>query len=133
MKFKYKFANETLEIEVNDEWGNTLIELDRLEYNNKHKETRRHSSLECMDYEGEFFADEIDIPLLLERKETAALLRYAVKQLKHKQRDLIYALYLADKPLSQSEYASHLGIEEESVKQSAWRARSALKKIIKLK
>ena len=46
MKIQYQFADKTVEIEVSDEWGNILIDLDRQEYNNDHKETRRHASLE---------------------------------------------------------------------------------------
>jgi hypothetical protein len=37
MKIEYKFADETMEIEVSDEWGSILIDLDRQEYNNNHK------------------------------------------------------------------------------------------------
>lgn len=44
MKIKYKFATETVEIEVADDWGNLVIDLDRQEYNNDHAETRRHVS-----------------------------------------------------------------------------------------
>ena len=33
MKIKYAFADETVEIEVSEEWGNILIDLDRQEYN----------------------------------------------------------------------------------------------------
>lgn len=29
MKIKYAFADETVEIEVSEEWGNILIDLDR--------------------------------------------------------------------------------------------------------
>ena len=29
MKIKYKFATETVEIEVADDWGNLVIDLDR--------------------------------------------------------------------------------------------------------
>lgn len=55
MKIKYQFANESIEIEVSDDWGNILIGLDRLEYNVNQKETRRHVSLNGMDYEYEIF------------------------------------------------------------------------------
>lgn len=44
MKIKYQFATETVEIEVADDWGNLVIDLDRQEYNNDHTETRRHVS-----------------------------------------------------------------------------------------
>ena len=56
MKIQYKFASETIAIEVSDEWGEILIDLDRQEYNNDHKETRRHYHMEGCVYEGEDFA-----------------------------------------------------------------------------
>ena len=130
MKIRYEFIDGTVEIEVDDEWGNLLIDLDRQDYNINHKETRRHISLNGLDYEGGWFADDIDIPLLLEGKETAEMVHNAVEQLKPKQRDLIYALYLADKPLSQAEYGKQLGIAETSVQQNARRAKQALKAIL---
>ncbi len=43
MKIKYEFATETIEFEVEDKWAEIVMELDRCEYNNDHKETRRHS------------------------------------------------------------------------------------------
>ena len=58
MKIKYQFATETVEIEVSDDWGNLVIDLDRQEYNNDHKETRRHVSLDAAEFEGEVFAVE---------------------------------------------------------------------------
>ena len=43
MKTKYEFVNgEVVEIEVSEEWAEVLAELDRQEYNNDKKETRRH-------------------------------------------------------------------------------------------
>ena len=45
MKIQYKFATDTVTIEVDDRWGELLVDLNRQEYNNDHKETRRHSSI----------------------------------------------------------------------------------------
>lgn len=39
MKIQYKFATETVTIEVDDRWGELLVDLNRQEYNNDHKET----------------------------------------------------------------------------------------------
>ena len=47
MKIEYKFVTGTVEVEVPDEWGTVLVDLDRQEYNNDHKETRRHCSLDA--------------------------------------------------------------------------------------
>lgn len=53
MKIKYQFATETVEIEVADDWGNLVIDLDRQEYNNDHTETRRHVSYDALDFDGD--------------------------------------------------------------------------------
>lgn len=47
MKVRYEFVNgEISEIEVDDNLGELLVDFDRQEYNNDHKETRRHISLD---------------------------------------------------------------------------------------
>lgn len=46
MKIKYEFATETIEVEVSEEMYALHMELDRVEYNNNHRETRRHVSLD---------------------------------------------------------------------------------------
>jgi len=56
MKYKYDFCNEAVEIDVPEEWAQVLQNLDREEYNNNQKETRRHSSLEV------FNPDELPSP-----------------------------------------------------------------------
>ena len=51
MKIKYEFVTgETVEVEVDDSIGKVMVELDRIEYNNDHKETRRHCSLSAIKY-----------------------------------------------------------------------------------
>lgn len=130
MKIKYQFANESIEIEVSDDWGNILIDLGRQEYNVNQKETRRHVSLNGMDYEGDIFADEINIEEFLLKEEMTEILRVAIKKLKPQQQELINALYLSEQPMSQAEYGKQIGIEETSVQQNARRAKSKLREII---
>ena len=43
--YKYEFVNETIEIEVSEEWEKRLKDEDRDEYNIEHRETRRHEGL----------------------------------------------------------------------------------------
>ena len=46
MKIRYEFVNgEVSEIEVDDSLGELLVDFDRQQYNNDHRETRRHVSL----------------------------------------------------------------------------------------
>ena len=56
MKYKYDFCNEAVEIDVPEEWAQVLQNLDREEYNNNQKETRRNISLETFD------SDELSVP-----------------------------------------------------------------------
>ena len=56
MKITYEFVTgEISEVEVDESLGGMLLDLDRQQYNNDHKETRRHVSLDGMDYEGVCF------------------------------------------------------------------------------
>ncbi len=132
VNIKYRFADGHIEeLEVEQEIAEALNELDRKEYNNTQKECRRHVLFSGMEYEGDNLVD----PRL--NTEQAAIgridtrkIRLALQQLRPQQQALIYALYLSTKPLSQAEYAAVLGVREDSVKQNAWRARLALKKIL---
>ncbi len=56
-KYEYSFSNESVNIEVSDEWADILEELDRIEYNNNHAETRRHVSLDDGE-DGEWLSTE---------------------------------------------------------------------------
>lgn len=58
MKIKYEFATETVEIEVSEDWGDVLVDLNRQEYNNNHKETRRHTTLNNGYDDGDWLAVE---------------------------------------------------------------------------
>ena len=78
MKIKYKFATETVEIEVADDWGNLVIDLDRQEYNNDHTETRRHVSYDALDFDGDALA--VEDPALTAYTEKDALWE-AIEQL----------------------------------------------------
>ena len=76
MKIRYEFVTgEFSEIEVDDSLGELLVDFDRQQYNNDHKETRRHVSLDGMEYEGELFASVADTADEVERREELAQLR----------------------------------------------------------
>jgi len=133
IKIAYRFADGHVEeIEVEQEVAKALKELDRQEYNNTKKETRRHTLLSAMEYESQCFADQgLNTEWLAIGKIGAEKFWTAFRRLKPKQQELLYALYLSDRPISQAEYAVRLGIHEKSVKQNAWRARKDLKDFLK--
>ena len=132
VKITYRFADgHEEELEVEKEVAETLKELDRQEYNNTQKESRRHVFRGALEFECENLADpRMDTEEAAIRRIDARKLWLALQQLKPQQQAMIFALYLSQKPLSQAEYAVVLGVREENVKQNAWRARLALKKIL---
>ena len=108
MKIKYEFVNESTEIEVSEEWGSVLLELDRQEYNYNHKETRRHCSLEAYNQDDNLFSSDEDvldtIISCFEREE----LKEAVSKLSEPQQKIIHAVF--DCNISPSKYAKIKGI-----------------------
>lgn len=125
MKIEYQFATETVEIEVDDDWGNLVIDLDRQEYNNDHKETRRHVSLDAALYEGEAFADE---GAGLEKYAERIDLQRAISTLTDHQQRIIKGYFFDG--LTYVELGEELGISEAGVRQAANRALKQLRKII---
>lgn len=123
MKIKYQFATETVEIEVADDWGNLVIDLDRQEYNNDHAETRRHVSYDALDFDGDALA--VEDPALTTYTEQDAL-REAIGQLTPNQQDIIRAYYFEGRTFT--EIAQALGVGVSSVIRAAERAKKTLKK-----
>ena len=125
MKIKYQFATETVEIEVDDDWGCLVIDMDRQEYNNNHKETRRHVSLDAALYEGEAFADEgADLEKYADRID----LQLAISTLTEHQQRIIKGHYFEG--LTYVELSKELCITEACVRKAADRALKQLRKII---
>ena len=129
MKIQYKFASETIAIEVSDEWGEILIYLDRQEYNNNHKETRRHYHLEGCAYEGEDFAiEDPALARLLEDDGLLAKLPSAVASLLPRQRRLINQVFVERK--TYVAIAREDGVDESAVRKAVGRALKKLEKLL---
>jgi RNA polymerase sigma-70 factor (ECF subfamily) len=130
VKISYKFVNgEANEIEVNDELGEVVLGLDRKEYNNNHKETRRHTSLDGMEYEGELFGKEDEeIAAVTAEEPIEERLKNAISTLKPDQQDLISAIYFDG--VSVNEYAARMGIHQSAVSHRLQTIYRKLKKLI---
>ena len=62
MKIKCAFQDGSVtEVEVSDEIGAVIIDLDRQEYNINHKETRRHCSLDAFNLDDTLFPADDDV------------------------------------------------------------------------
>ena len=121
MKVTYKFANgEHSDIDIDERWADELRALDRQELNNDRAQTRRHCSLNGMDYEGDLFADDGDVLSDFLKRQNAEQLCAAINSLLPQQKELLHKVFF--------EGQSVAGIaREENVNEAAIRGR--LKKI----
>ena len=126
MKIKYKFANESIEIDVAEKWGDIVVELNRLEYNTNHAETRRHTSLSSFAYEDrKHFADGTD--LLADLIDSEVVSR-AMANLTERQQYLIRKIYLEGWKFT--EIAAIEGVDESAIRHAVKRAKDRLKKVL---
>lgn len=129
MKIQYKFVNETISIDVPDDWGEILIDLDRQEYNNDHKETRRHYSLEGKVYEGmDYAVEDSDLEALFAGPTDEERLHAAIQKLDANQREMIRAIYFED--VSVNDYAARMGVTQSAISHRLQTVKKKLKKLL---
>ena len=130
MKIRYEFVNgEVSEIEVDEGLGELLVDFDRQQYNNDHKEIRRHVSLDGMDYEGELFTSAEDTERELLRREDTARLMEAMEALSPSQRELLLKVYFEDQRIV--DIARAEGVTKQSVHERLKRAIHKLKNFLR--
>ena len=129
MEIKYEFVTgEVLAIEVEDELGEVILELDRQERNNDRRESRRHMSLDGMDFEGETFRAEADTPReAMGRVDTERLME-ALDMLSLSQRELLLKVYF--KGMRVADIARVEGVSEAAVRKRLKKIYGKLKKVL---
>ena len=129
MKVRYEFVTgEFTEIEVDDSLGELLVDFDRREYNNDHKETRRHVSLDGMEYEGELFASVADTADEVECREKLARLCRAMEALSPPQRELVLKVYFEN--MRVSDIARAEGVSEAAIRNRLKKIYARMKKFL---
>jgi RNA polymerase sigma-70 factor (ECF subfamily) len=140
MKVHYEFSRDGItgarnysDVEVTEELGQVLMELDRQEYNINRAETRRHESLNCNNDKWDILVDpKVDVEADVFKSINSDILKSIISTFKVEEQKIIYWLYLSEKPLSQLEISKILDISENAVKQRAKYIRTKLKdKLIK--
>ena len=113
--YRYHFSNgETISIDVSNDWGEILIDLDRQEYNNNHKETRRHYSLEGKVYEGmDYAVEDSGLEALFAGPTDEECLRTAIQQLTPDQQEMVQAIYFEN--VSVNDYAARMGVTQSAI------------------
>ena len=128
--YRYPFSNgETISIEIPDNWGEILIDLNRLEYNNDHKETRRHYSLEGKVYEGKDYAvEDPGLEALFAGPTDEERLRAAIQKLDPDQQAMIRAIYFEG--VSVNDYAARMGVTQSAISHRLQTVKKKLKKLL---
>ena len=113
MKIKYEFANEAVEIEVDEKWATLVLELDREEYNDNHRETRRHCSLDALNLDDALLPSEVDVFEAVADTETKRNLYRAIEKLNPQQRELIWRVYFQGE--HPADIARELGVSKTAI------------------
>ena len=124
MNIEYKFVTGTVEVEVPDDWGSILVDMDRQEYNIDHKETRRHCSLEAYNLDDALLPSDEDVVRDIIKAEEAGRLCEALSRLDTDQRELVEALYFEG--VKAADFAKQKGVSPSAITQ---RKATVLKKL----
>ena len=129
VKITYRFADGHVEeLEVEQEIAETIKELDRQEYNNNHRETRRHVTFDCTEEKSWLAVDDQRLSRLLDGPPDEIRLRVAINQLEQHHRDLIIAIFY--RGIKIVEYAKLTGVSQSAISQQLGIAIKKLKKLL---
>ena len=129
VKITYRFADGHVEeMEVEEEVAETLKELDRQEYNNNHRETRRHVTFDCAEEKSWLAVDDQRLSRLFDSPPDEIRLRVAINQLEQHHRDLIIAIFY--RGIKIVEYARLSGVSQSAISQQLGIAIKKLKKLL---
>ncbi|WP_069648958.1 RNA polymerase sigma factor [Caloranaerobacter ferrireducens] len=103
MKITYEFiTGEIVEVDVEQNFSEVIVEIERVEYNSNRRETRRHNSLNAMQEQGIQLADtSADVESEVELIERNDALYNAISKLQLQQRELIKKVYIEEKPIKE--------------------------------
>ena len=129
VKIMYRFADGHVEeLKVEKEVAETLRELDRQEYNNNHRETRRRVTFDCTEEKSWLAVDDQRLSRLLDGPPDEIRLRVAINQLEQHHRDLIIAIFY--RGMKVVEYARLSGVSQSAISQQLGIAIKKLKKFL---
>lgn len=116
------------EIMVTEAKGKEIIELNRIEYNDNHRETRRHVSLEAYDPYGALVKDDADPLQEVINKEEMDQLHQSISQLTPAQRKLLMKKFWYG--MKQIDIAKDEGVSKMAITKRLQTIKRRLKKIL---
>lgn len=129
VKITYRFADGHMEeLEVEPEVAETIKELDRQEYNNNQKESRRHVAFDASKELAWLAVEDQRLARLLGGVTVEQMLYDAIGELNPKQQELIFSVFF--KNISISEIARKSGVSQPAISQRVQTAINKLKKLL---
>ena len=137
MKITYKFLEgQAIKVDVEAEYGDAVVELNRKEYNNNHKETRRRyltkkdkETGKPIDLEDVVMDKSVNIEADAFKRLDKEKLSKAIKQLLPQQRELIHKIFFTGVPMTV--VAKELGITKQACNSRLKKIYEKLKKLLK--
>ena len=135
---RYEFITEEIvEIEISDEWGEKLKSVKREQWKLDKREERHSVNFADLDGKEEYFADSKGDPFAMIEEEKyrdykanhERRIAKVFSELSVSQRDLLKALY--EDGMTETEYASKLGISQAAVARRLNRIKRKLEKLLK--
>ena len=128
MHIKLHQSTGIKEITVTEAKGKEIIELNRIEYNDNHRETRRHVSLEAYDPYGALVKDDADPLQEVINKEELDQLHQSISQLTPAQRKLLMKKFWDG--MQQIDIAKDEGVSKMAITKRLQTIKRRLKKIL---
>jgi len=130
MKVRYRFTDgEKSEIEVEEPWGDVLLELERTEHNNQQTQTRRHVSLDALNLNGSLLPANVDVQEECIRDEDNQALCDAIGRLLPQQQELMRKVFVEERTLTG--IAREEGVTESAVRDRLQRIRKNIRENLK--
>ena len=131
MKIEYRFVTgEKAAIEINGDFEEIILELDKEEYNCNRKETRRHKSLSLSDKSIENMSISSDICDDVFKNFDKEKLHNTISRLKPNEQELLHKVYLDLDKINITKYANSLGVKPTVLWKRLERIRKKIKNIL---
>ena len=128
MHIKLHQSTGIKEITVTEAKGKEIIELNRIEYNDNHRETRRHVSLEAYDPYGALVKDDADPLQEVINKEEMNQLHHSIRRLTPAQRKLLMKKFWDG--MKQIDIAKEEGVSKMAITKRLQTIKRRLKRIL---
>ena len=128
-EFLSKLTDEVSEVEVSEELGRAMVEMEKDDFNNDRRETRRHCYMSELEENGHYIADDSDLLDDILEAEMHDDLMTAIEKLQPQQKELLIRVYWKEE--HQKDIAAEEGVSKGAISKRMKRIIDFLKKILK--